>query len=356
VVGSSRGDALNRAAATETTSTKRTARIPLSVNVLPFSAPAWVVHHWDPFLVEFGGGFGIRWYGLAYVLAFAAGFAVLHHLARRGVGTIPEAQIGDFITWAAIFGVLVGGRVGHFLFYDTGRFLADPLSFFRLWEGGMASHGGILGLVLFTLFYARRHRLSWRGIGDDLVVAAPIGLFFGRCANFINGELFGRVTSVPWAMKFPKELYDAPAPVVREALARAAAVDPRYVGIDQIIASVPTDPGLAEALAPVLAPRHVSQLYEAGLEGVLLFALLWVLHTRFRPAKGVVTAAFFIGYAALRIVGEMFREPDAGLVWGLTRGQFLSLFMVLAGAAFLIAAPRGPRRAARTSTGTGGSR
>lgn len=319
-------------------------------------SPAWAVHQWSPFLVEFGRGFGIRWYGLAYVLAFAAGFWILRHLARRGVGSVPESQVGDFITWAAIFGVMLGGRAGNFLFYHPQEFLADPLSFFQIWKGGMASHGGILGLVVFTYFYARRHHLSWRGIGDDLVVAAPVGLFLGRCANFINGELYGRVTSVAWAMKFPKELYDAPAPVVQQAIARCQRVDPRYVDLEQVIDAIPSDPRLAGALESVLAPRHASQLYEAGLEGLLLFALLWVLHTRIRPAKGVVTGAFFIAYAVFRIIGEQFREPDADLVWGFTRGQFLSFFMVLAGAAFLIAAPRGPGRSTTKSAGTGSPR
>jgi len=322
----------------------------------PLIPMAWWVHQWSPFVVEFGGGFGVRWYGLAYVLAFAAGFLVLRHLARRGVATLPEQQVGDFITWAALFGVMLGGRIGHFLFYYPEGFLADPLSFFQLWKGGMASHGGILGLVVFTYVYAKRHRLSWRGIGDDLVVAAPVGLFLGRCANFINGELYGRPTSVPWAMRFPKELFDAPTPVVQQAIARCQEVDPRYVSLDQIVDAVPSDPRLAEALGPLLAPRHPSQLYEAALEGLALFALLWFLHTRTRPAKGVVTGMFFIAYAVFRIFAEMFREPDAGLVLGLTRGQFLSLFMVLVGAAFLLAAPRDPAPSGRKPTGTDGPR
>jgi len=302
------------------------------------------VHALDPFLVQFGSGFGIRWYGLAYVGAFLAGFAVLRSFARRGIGALPESRVGDFITWAALFGVLLGGRIGYLLFYDLEGFLANPLSIIRIWEGGMASHGGILGLVLFTYFYARRHKVHWRDLGDDLVVAAPLGLFFGRCANFINGELYGRISTVPWAIRFPKELFDAGPETQREAIHRAVALDPRATDLGSLIAAAPENPALREAIAPLLAPRHPSQLYEAALEGLLLFAFLWVLRTRVRPARGVVTGWFFIGYALARIAGEAFREPDAALTWGLTRGQFLSLFMVLGGVAFLIAAPRGPGR------------
>ncbi len=188
----------------------------------------------------------------------------------------------------------------------------------------MASHGGILGLVIFTWVYARWQKVSWPGIGDNLVVVAPIGLFFGRVANFINGELWGRVITSPnpppWAMRFPKEL-EAAQP---ELVARAYAHDPQALHL--------------LANSDLLPLRHPSQLYEAGLEGVVLFTVLYVVRTRMRAPVGMLTGLFMILYATLRIIGEQFREPDVGvaLTWGLTRGQFLSLFMYGIGAAFVV--------------------
>ncbi len=168
----------------------------------------YYLHDLDPFIFHLTENLGPRWYGMAYVLSFVCGYALLHWLAKRRYADLQPAQVGDFITWAALFGVMLGGRLGYVLFYKP-EMLREPLSIFKVWEGGMASHGGIIGLVLFTLYYARRHKLSWTNLGDNLVVVAPIGLFFGRCANFINGELYGRAASVPWAMQFPKELLDA---------------------------------------------------------------------------------------------------------------------------------------------------
>jgi len=173
-------------------------------------------------------------------------------------------------------------------------------------------------------------------------VTAPIGLFFGRCANFINGELFGRVASAPWAVQFPKELYDAPPETVQLALAEARGITPQWTAVANIVDNVRYSPALREHLAATLSPRHPSQIYEAFLEGVVLFLLLWILRTRFRLPNGVLTGVFFIAYAVLRIIGEMFREPDAPLTMALTRGQFLSLFLVLLGAAFVLQAVRKP--------------
>jgi phosphatidylglycerol:prolipoprotein diacylglycerol transferase len=151
-------------------------------------------------------------------MAFLAGYLVYHWLSVRGYSQLPPGQVADFITWAAMFGVLLGGRLGSMIFYSWSAWLHDPLMIFRLWDGGMSSHGGILGLTLFTWWYARRHHLSWTSIGDNLCVVAPIGLFFGRLANFINGELYGRpAPGVPWAMQFPKEIYDNPALANRAA-------------------------------------------------------------------------------------------------------------------------------------------
>ena len=176
---------------------------------------AYYIHQLSPFIVRFGGNFGLHWYGFAYVMAFICGYALYHRLAAQGYGELPPEKVADFITLAAIFGVMLGGRLGWVLFYGLDKVRAHPLDAFKLWEGGMASHGGILGLVIFTWVYARWQKVSWPGIGDNLVVVAPIGLFFGRVANFINGELWGRVITSPhppaWAMQFPKEL-DAQQP------------------------------------------------------------------------------------------------------------------------------------------------
>jgi phosphatidylglycerol:prolipoprotein diacylglycerol transferase len=171
-----------------------------------------------------------------------------------------------------------------------------------------------------------------------LVVAAPIGLGFGRLANFINGELYGRVSNVPWAMQFPKELYEAPPETVQMVLSQAAALNPRWITIEDVIENVRNSPALREILAGALSPRHPSQLYEAALEGALLFAILWILRTRFRLRNGILTGAFFTGYAILRMIAEFFREPDAPLTGPFTRGQFLSIFLFLIGLGFFISA------------------
>jgi phosphatidylglycerol:prolipoprotein diacylglycerol transferase len=280
-----------------------------------FATLAYYIHQLSPFILRFNEQAGLRWYGFAYVLAFACGYWLLHRLAQAGYGELPPAQVADFITLAAIFGVMLGGRLGWILFYGWSDIRANPWNALKLWQGGMSSHGGILGLVIFTWVYARRHKISWPGLGDNLVVVAPIGLFFGRLANFINGELWGRViTSAPpppWAMRFPKEA-EGQYP---DLVARAYAHDPA-----------------------ALADLNRLQLYEALLEGVVLFTILWVIRTRMRAPVGFLTGMFFLGYAVLRIIGEQFREPDVGiaLTWGLSRGQFLSLFMFLIAAGFFI--------------------
>ncbi len=287
---------------------------------------AYYIHQLSPFIVRFGDRFGLHWYGFAYVLAFLVGYWVYHYLAQRGYGELRPEKVADFITFAAIFGVMLGGRLGWIIFYGWDVVRAHPLNAFKLWEGGMASHGGILGLVIYTYVYARTHRISWPGVGDNLVVVAPIGIFFVRLANFVNGELWGRIitsTNPPaWAMRFPKEL-EGTNP---ELVARVYQHDPN---------------ALAE-IAGLLPLRHPSQIYEALLEGAVLFGVLWIVRTRFRAPVGMLTGIFLAGYAVLRIVGEEFREPDVGIAftWGLTRGQFLSLFLLVMGAAFIVYALR----------------
>lgn len=307
---------------------------------------AYYLHDLSPFIWEIRPGFGLRWYGFAYVLAFIVGYWLYHWLARRGYSEMPPEKVQDFITWAAVFGVMIGGRLGQMIFYDWQEWLHDPLMVFRVWEGGMASHGGMIGLLLFTLYYARRHKLSWTSIGDSLCVVAPIGLFFGRIANFINGELYGRATTVPWAVQFPKELYDDKALAQRAADALSRLTPPPVGNFSfdfpsAIAEAARHDPRVEEILRKILTPRHPSQIYEALLEGVVLFAALWFLRTKTRQPRGAITGAFFILYALLRIIGEHFREPESDspfvLAFGfLTYGQFLSLFFILLGIAFVV--------------------
>ncbi|MEX1045237.1 MAG: prolipoprotein diacylglyceryl transferase [Chthoniobacterales bacterium] len=303
---------------------------------------AYWVHNLDPFAVQFGGGFGVRWYGLAYLAAFAAAYFVYVSLARRGFSVIPADKVGDFITGCAVFGVLIGGRLGEMIFYNFTGFLQDPLVFFRVWEGGMSAHGGILGVMLYTLWYAWRHGVNWPGLGDNLVVGVPLGLFFGRVANFINGELFGRPSEAAWAVKFPKEIYEAPVETQRAVLEQAQEMFAGPVGLDEVVSAVPGSAELTVMLGEFLTPRHPSQIYEALLEGLLLFGLLWLVRVKARTPNGVITGLFFVGYAVTRSVAEFFRSPDAGYVGWLTKGQFLSVFVLLIGVGFLVAAWRRP--------------
>jgi phosphatidylglycerol---prolipoprotein diacylglyceryl transferase len=311
---------------------------------------AYYVHDLSPFVLRFSENYGVRWYGLAYVAAFLIGILVVRRLSQLGYCDIPPQKVSDFIIGGAIFGVLLGGRLGYMLFYDLQNFLQNPLIFFRVMDGGMSAHGGILGLTLYTLWYSFRHKVSWRNIGDNLVVAAPLGLFLGRVANFINGELYGRVSSAPWAVQFPKELYEAPAETVQLVLSEAATINPEWVSVEDVIENARHSAALKAQLAGTLSPRHPSQLYEAALEGLVLFAILWVLRTRFQVRNGVLTGVFFVGYAILRMIGEVFRQPDAPLTGPFTRGQFLSFFLVLIGVGFFISAwlrpafPAGRRR------------
>jgi phosphatidylglycerol---prolipoprotein diacylglyceryl transferase len=302
----------------------------------------YYLHNLDPFIFRISGNIGPRWYGMAYVLAFVFAWLLLRVLSRRGYLDLPVAALGDFVTWVAFFGVMVGGRIGYVIFYRP-EMLRDPLSILRVWEGGMSSHGGILGVVVFTLIYSRRHKLPWTNPGDNLCVVAPVGLFLGRCANFINGELYGRVTNVSWAVQFPKELLDGGnAAEADRALAACQQIDPSIRSVDSIVESVRTNPKIVEVLRGILTPRHPSQLYEAALEGVVLFAILWFVRTRFRTPNGFITGLFLIVYSILRIIVENFREPDAPLVGIFTRGQFFSFFTVAIGLGFIVWSRRYP--------------
>jgi len=254
---------------------------------------AYWVDRLDPFLVRFTGNFGIRYYGLAYAAGFVCSAWLLHRYARAGRSLLPPAKIADFML-AAVVGVVVGGRIGSFLLYEGWRrFATDPLAILRIWEGGMASHGGMIGVVLAAAWFARASRVPFLHLADLVASSAPAGLFFGRVANFINGELWGRPATVPWAVIFPRSVS-------------------------------PDEPG-----PPV--PRHPSQLYEAALEGLVLLAYLQWRFWRtgaVREHPGRLSGEFLILYGAVRIVCEAFREPDAPLILGMSRGTFYSLFLI----------------------------
>lgn len=316
---------------------------------------AQYIHDLNPVALPIYENLAVRWYGLAYLAGFVAGFLLLRHLARRSLWVLKPEKTADFIAAAAMFGVFLGGRLGYVFFYQLpeqgwSKILSDPLMIFRVWEGGMASHGGILGLVIFTWFYAKKEKVTWTGLGDGLCVVAPLGLFFGRVANFINGELYGRIVEgvVPWAVRFPLSLMKEPESVQRDAWQACAEIEPSLAdaqSMDTLIAVARKNPEVSQTLGDYLPPRHPSQIYEALLEGALLFAILWWVRTRYKNAPdGLLTGLFFALYAGFRIFGEQFREPDAALVGSLTRGQFFSLFMFVFAALFLLHAWRGWKR------------
>jgi phosphatidylglycerol---prolipoprotein diacylglyceryl transferase len=287
----------------------------------------------DLYIFHIGGEIGPRWYGLAYVLAFLCSYLLFRQLSKRGYADLPLTKVGDFITAAALFGVIVGGRLGYVFFYAP-EMLHEPISILKVWKGGMSSHGGMFGLLAFTFYYAWRHKISWTNLGDNLGVTAPIGLFFGRCANFINGELYGRATNVSWAVQFPKELTENVGEAERAIIA-CRQIDPSLNSSDAIVAAVRHQPQVKEGLRGILTPRHPSQLYEAFFEGIVLFAILWLVRTRMRQPNGVLTGLFLICYAIFRIAVENFREPDATLIAGFTRGQFFSFFLIAIGLAIV---------------------
>ncbi len=275
-------------------------------------------------------------------------YFLLRRFSRDGLLEVKPQELPDFVTLLALFGVLLGGRLGYFLLYHPGSLAEDPLAFFKIWTGGMASHGAIAGIAIFLLVYARKKKYAWTNLGDHAVIVGTIGIGFGRLANFINGELFGIRTSVPWAVKFPAEVhhstYSPPSP---EAALPTEILSQLPGSSHEIYADAETY-GFLPQLEAALNPRHPSQLYQAFLEGFLLFAILLTLRFSFRKLpNGLLTGIFFLGYGALRIVGETFREPDSGVGrphFGLSKGQFFSLFFLAAGIAFLFFAIRQKRR------------
>lgn len=296
------------------------------------------LNNFDPFVFSIGG-FGPRWYGLSYVISALAVYWLYKRLAERGYTDIPPAKVADFITWTGLFGVLLGGRLGWVLWYGRYQEHESPFWMFQVQSGGMASHGGIYGIVIVTFILSRLWKVSWTSIGDTLCVTAPIGLCIVRFANFWNGELYGHITDEPWGVKFASELREN-----GDYIAQAGG-DPSLIGeADRLITAARHDPELSQRLADILPARHPSQIYQAMLEGALLFVILYLLRTKFRMPRGVLTGLFFILYAALRIIGEIWRVPDPAWKMGsLSAGQTLSLWFFGIGFAFLIAGIRARR-------------
>lgn len=245
----------------------------------------------DPIAISLGP-IAIRWYAIAYIAGLLLGWRYARWLTTRPPGLLSERAMDDFLLWATL-GVILGGRIGYILFYQPAYYLAHPGEVLFIWRGGMSFHGGLVGVVLAIILFARTAKVPVFALGDIIAAAVPIGLFFGRIANFVNAELYGRPTDLPWGVLFPGE--------------------------------------------PV--PRHPSQIYEAGLEGLVLFLVLFVLIRRGAlERRGFVTGAFLTGYALARALVEFVREPDAHLgflIGGATMGQLLSLPMLLIGIAIL---------------------
>ena len=330
---------------------------------------ATYIHHLDPFAIQFTESFGLRWYGLAYVSGFVVAFFLLRWFVKLKASELRESEVADFVTIISLFGIMLGGRLGYMVFYNFDELVANPASFFDVLGGGMSSHGGILGTVLVALIYARFKKKSWTGLGDNLVIVCSLGVFFGRIANFVNGELYGRKTDSSLAMKFPSEItegsrnaegyfsWDFPTAQLVEVASKAQDVapglldevndtiakttasgfDPHYPVSQLILKASEENENFRLILGEILTPRHPSQLYEALIEGLLLFLILLAIRLKWKNLyHGVITGIFFILYAIGRISVENYREPDAGLIAGMTRGQFYSTFMIVIGLGFLI--------------------
>ena len=252
----------------------------------------------DPFIVQFSENFGVRWYGLAYVVGFAAGMWLLHIYYKKGRSPFnPEQQNSLFL--AIMAGVVIGGRMGYALFYNYEMLLTEPWKIFYVWEGGMASHGGFIGVAIASWIMAKRFNSEFLKVGDLLATLAPPGLLLGRLANYKNGELWGKVTGSDWGVVF-------------------------------------------QGAGP--EPRHPSQLYEAGLEGLLMLVYsqlrVWKSSV-LKDNPGQLAGEFLLLYSIVRVIGEQFREPDAELHFAfLSRGSFLSLIMATIGISIILYARR----------------
>lgn len=344
---------------------------------------AWL-HDLNPFLIRFTDTLGVRWYGLAYVTGFALAWFVLTRLSRRGLTTMSPQKIADAMM-VMVISVVVGGRLGYVLFYKPHLLwsfdsIAPYWGLLRINQGGMASHGGIVGVILGCLFISRGRtaegghrvgRVPFLHVTDMMALVAPIGLGLGRIANFINGELLGKIVALPgrpapwWAVKFPQELLtdqDAGALMApADRVARSAALDKLVEqvrqpgegaarGIQVLIEKIQHGSrDLAEQLDPLISARHPSQLYQAFTDGVLLLAVVWIVAMKPR-SPGVISAWWLIAYGLMRIATEFLRLPDADLAvptWmGFSRGQWYSVLAILLGIGVLVVVSK--RNQART--------
>lgn len=306
------------------------------------------LHNLDPNIVQFSDRIAIKWYGLSYVLGFFVTFLLLRLLAKRKIGPLKLDDTSDFVTLGALFGVMLGGRLGFMLFYDFDEFIRSPWIIVQLWKGGMSSHGGIAGMAVFVFVYAWKKGLNAASLSDNLVSVAPLGVLFGRIANFINGELYGKAWNGWCAVKFPAELKEEP-----DIADRVFAKLPDFRGnVEQLIFAARTDSRIQEVLREELTARHPSQIYQGLMEGLLVFLILFGLRLKFKNLPhGLLAGLFFISYAILRIVGEVFRHADSGYVGALSKGQFYSLFMFLIGGGFIAYAMLRGRQAASAAAG-----
>ncbi len=276
------------------------------------------VHNIDPVAIQIGP-LAIHWYGLMYLVSFGLAWWLGRRRLQRGRLPV-DTRAYDDLMFYGMLGVIIGGRLGYVFFYDFSAWLADPLSLLRVWQGGMSFHGGLLGVLAAMAWWSRRHRLHFFDTVDFIAPLVPVGLFFGRIGNFIGGELWGRTSDVPWAVVFPQAPEFAGMPVAQ---------------LQQLAAE--------GALAGM--GRHPSQLYQAALEGLALFAMLWWFSSRPRP-RFAVSGLFALLYGLFRIIVEFVREPDAhiGYLAGgwLTMGMVLSLPLVALGLWLLWRSRRAP--------------
>ena len=270
-----------------------------------------IIHpQFDPVLISIGP-LAIRWYALSYIVGFILFTILGRRRIAQGNSVFTKEMLDDFLTWG-ILGVILGGRIGYVLFYKFSDYLANPLDIFKVWEGGMSFHGGFLGVVVAMWLFGRKHNISILKLMDTVAPLVPLGLASGRIGNFINGELWGRVTELNafWAMGFPQARYED---------AEAAAHNPLW----------------AEWLQQYgMLPRHPSQLYQFALEGICLFVIVWIFSKKPRPA-GQTAALFLGGYGLFRFIAEFARQPDdylGLLTLGLSMGQWLSVPMIVLGA------------------------
>ena len=389
---------------------------------------AYYLHDLNPFAIRFADHWftswivylfhlvginviGIRWYGISYLTGFICAFLLLRYLASKKAGPqlrMPPDKIADFVLTVCIFGVLLGGRLGYVLFYDLPYGLSHNITpllwsfggafpwwgVLRVWQGGMSAHGGALGVAIVVFLFARRHKYSLVNLGDACCMVVPLGLFFGRIANFINGELYGHITNVWWAVKFPTEIANPtndriahylgtynerndfiPGPALKDAVitmgqavnnlrnqmqlppldaTRAELVHLFYHPADMLPSSIHADPAqidqvhnvLRQQFDALLQPRHPSQLYEACLEGLALFAICWLVG-RLWKKDGMASSAFLIFYPVMRIIGEQFRVGDTPVLlfgFAVSKGILYSIPMLILGIVYWVYWVRQPPR------------